>query len=276
MEDSCFAFLHEVQCDTNVNKFWLYLLMTFNFVQLLSFPLSPSPVMPWAVQGLMRSVYIILAPITFSPSTATSPTFSFILFCVFGAWAALLMLCIAWGVWLWSSDALGGGYRPMWLPRLVRITARLNNLALIVPVVSSLLAPLACAAGAGTQATCGEKSFALVVGGGVLAPLYVVASMGVALLLVQRKPSARNLLAAPHGRFLAAEVLVKAVLCVVFSFARVLSAWVVIVAAAVGSCVLLLLAFRFLPYYSKHLNSLLCGQVRRRARARAAAPPSKP
>lgn len=120
-EESLFSFLHEVQIDTGVNLIWLYLLLLFNFIQLLHFPLSQSKVMPWVNEDLMRNVYVVLSPITFTASSIKDPGLAIVLFFVACAWTGLLAGLLAWGTFLWSSDALGGGYRPSWLPKILRV-----------------------------------------------------------------------------------------------------------------------------------------------------------
>lgn len=94
----------------------------------------------------------------------------------------------------------------------------------------------------------------LAVIGALLAPLYVIISVITASLLVQRKASPKNLLAAPHGRLIAVDVSLRSLLSVAYSFDTYLSAWVLIVASIIGIGSQLFLSLRYLPYNSRHIN----------------------
>ena len=123
-----------------------------------------------------------------------------------------------------------------------------------MPIVSALLRPLSCSNNlvSGPCFTSGSLSLAVI--GALLAPLYVIISVISASLLVQRKASPKNLLAAPHGRLIAVDVLLRSLLSVAYSFDTYLSAWVLIVASIIGIGSQLFLSLRYLPYISRHIN----------------------
>jgi hypothetical protein len=261
MEEALFSFLHDVQVDVNVNKVWLYIMMAFNFLQMLYFPLSQSPMMPWQGKSLMNSIYVILSPITFASSRPVDASYSLILFYVASAWTALLVALCSWGTLLWSSDALGGGYRPSWLPRVVRILLRLNNTCLTVPALASLLAPVGCQ-GTWVVGPCWMRDhLGVAIAGAVMAPFYVILCVSSALLLVQRKQSTKNLQAAPHGRVLALVICVQCIVTLIFTFHKYLSSWVLIMASLIFNGALLYLFFSYLPYLAKEMNNIYCAKV---------------
>ena len=179
---------------------------------MLSFPLNPSPTMPWAAMPLGRSIFSVLEAVTFMPSPSGAPFTIYdaqTMYILAVSFVAVNVALLAYAVYLYvqEDDFINGItiYRPNWPIRALRTCGRVSVMALFVPLFSILLMPFSCAQGGvwwNSSLACWTGTHALFVALSVVfLPLLFLFSLLVAGMYIDRRPDPkRNLLSQPHGR----------------------------------------------------------------------------
>ena len=144
LKAACFATLRELAHNSSIAKPLLLLFWVFDFLQILTFPLSPSATMPWGSSPLMRNVHLFLLPIAQIPGTDYPGVADSSPLSLFVAAVVLALVPLALFAWAVYANAGFSNYRPRWRINLLRFLIWFSLHAFYIPITSSLLAPLAC------------------------------------------------------------------------------------------------------------------------------------
>lgn len=189
------------------------------------------------------------------------------MFTLAAVWSGLNLLLLCFAVYNWAQvdDMINNiqVYRPNWPIRLLRTGGRLTSMPLFIPVLMSLLSPLRCETGSWAGTTCWSgaihpvsAAFAL-----LLAPCTLVYAVLVSSMYLDRRPDhKRNPMSQSHGRVSVAMVVIKTLLCVVFTFALGTSGaqWFLQCLALAAGLAWLLAFARYLPFHQQWLNEFKC------------------
>jgi PAS domain S-box-containing protein len=246
-------------------------LHAYGLAQLLLLPLAPGPGQPWRVPGAAGSVVVrfhaFLLPLAISPWTdalaqtpAPAVVTPFILATAFivsvgalvalaGARANLRSLATGFRSSAHRSDIV-----------VLRWATRIALAALPVPLVATLLTPLACSAQwAGFACWSGVHVACAAVG--VICAAAAVAWLVASALTVHLRTNDLkvNPLAAAHGRVDAALLVVKATLAAVYALAPASAAspFALALVNTAGGAALVALVVLYLPFHDQVLNRAL-------------------
>lgn len=132
--------------DANVNRYLLLLLWTFDLMQILAIPTSPTANLPWISMPIMRDyIFLVIEPAALLPGTdvpALGSTYNWIVI-----WLAVIVLTatyVACFAWLTYAHAGYSSYKPRWMVSFFRIAARVSLHGFYVPLTAMLTAPFSC------------------------------------------------------------------------------------------------------------------------------------
>ena len=225
--------------------------------QMMSFPLSQSPTLPWQHSSVLSefssalSVLSVGRAISLMGAGVTLGSFYIALFWIFG-----LLGCAVWVGYSFARES----FRVVWPIKLLRTTAQLSTTALFIPLVSVLTNIFRCPPGE-TWATTGWECW----GGShgvvatlvaILISLFAALSAIVVSVFFDRNPKSSHVTARPHGRVQVVMILIKATLTLVYTQDWWLSAWALAACSVFAGAVWVSAYSIYLPFFQQRTNQL--------------------
>ncbi|KAA0165235.1 hypothetical protein FNF28_03516 [Cafeteria roenbergensis] len=252
-----FGVLFVMAKDASMQRLFAIFMMVLDFLQMMSFPLSQSPTLPWQHSSVLSefssalSVLSVGRAISLMGAGVTLGSFYIALFWIFG-----LLGCAVWVGYSFARES----FRVVWPIKLLRTTAQLSTTALFIPLVSVLTNIFRCPPGE-TWATTGWECW----GGShgvvatlvaILISLFAALSAIVVSVFFDRNPKSSHVTARPHGRVQVVMILIKATLTLVYTQDWWLSAWALAACSVFAGAVWVSAYSIYLPFFQQRTNQL--------------------
>lgn len=253
--------------ETNVTWPFLFLLWALDLLNVLVLPLAASPALPWDPSPLMRALWSVLAWLWFVPGGGDDfPQVAYswaTLFAVLAGWMSLVLVTVCWLTWAYMGYS---DYTPRWMLVFLRVSSRVAIHGMWGTILMNLLDVFACEAGPrGTWRATGMSCWsgghaALVAYVAILIAFVLAYHLTVALTVVNREPDftgKKNLLGAPHGRVVAAVLLIKFIMSLILVFGETSAMTAAyLVPVLITGLAWLYIYLRYQPYYNGYLNGI--------------------